>query len=264
MHIPLLSGRWFTTEDRQNTEPVVVIDENLAHDYWPGQNPIGQHVRFGGLSKWRQVVGVVGHVRPSSLEEDTGKGIVYAAYAQNPVPIVNFVVRTNSDPYALTNTLKRSVALVDDSQTVFRIDTLSSLVQESLAGRRLIVWLLSMFGALALTLTVVGLYGLVSYTASQRTAEIGIRMALGAQRSQIVGMVLLGAARLMGAGLVIGVVLSFLARSLLMRLFADIGTTTLLAFALPITLLAIVGLLAALIPARRAASIDPMQALRAE
>ncbi|MGC1869923.1 MAG: ABC transporter permease [Acidobacteriaceae bacterium] len=268
MRIPLLAGRWFTPEDRKDTEPVVVIDENLAKRYWPGQSAIGQHVRFssrfGSISAWREVVGVVGHVRLSSLAEDTGKGIMYAPYAQSPVPMAIFVVRTDQDPYALRNTLQRSVAAIDPTQTVFNIDTLHSLVQESLTGRRLIVWLLSGFAFLALILAIIGIYGLISYTAAQRTTEIGIRMALGAERVQIVAMVLQSAAKLMAAGLFLGIVLSVLARSLLIRLFANLDAASFLSFSLPVLALATAGLLAALIPALRAASVDPMQALRSE
>ena len=263
MRIPLRTGRWFTSEDRRGTAPVVVIDENLARDYWPGQNAIGHYLRFDGPA-WSQVIGVVGHVRLSSLAEDTGKGIVYQAYAQSPVPMAAFVVRTDRDPYALRNTLQRSVATIDPTQTVFNIDTLHSLVQESLTGRRLIVWLLSGFAFLALTLAVIGIYGLISYTAAQRTTEIGIRMALGAERVQIVAMVLQSAAKLLAAGLFLGVVLSFLACSLLIRFFANLDAAILLSFSLPVVALATAGLLAALIPAIRAASIDPMQALRSE
>jgi ABC-type antimicrobial peptide transport system permease subunit len=264
MRIPLRAGRWFTTEDRQGTAPVVVIDENLARVYWPGQNAIGHYLRFGRTTAWSQVIGVVGHVRLTSLAEDTGKGTVYQDYAQNPVPMAAFVVRTDRDPYALKSTLQRSVAAIDATQTVFDMDTLHSLVQESLTVHRLIVWLLSGFAFLALTLAIIGIYGLISYTAAQRTTEIGIRMALGAERVQIVGMVLQSAAKLMAAGLVLGIVLSFLARSLLIRLFANLDAASFLSFALPVLALATAGLLAALIPALRAASIDPMQALRSE
>jgi ABC-type antimicrobial peptide transport system permease subunit len=206
----------------------------------------------------------VSHVRLSSLTEDTGKGIVYLPYAQDPAPMAAFVVRTDGDPYTLKSALQRSVAAVDASQTVFNIDTLHSLVEESLAGRRLIVWLLSGFALLALMLSVVGIYGLISYTASQRTTEIGIRMALGAERGQIAGMVLQSAAKLMVAGLFLGLVLSLLARSLLLRLFADLSAATWLSFLLPVIALAAAGLLASLMPALRAASVDPMQALRSE
>jgi ABC-type antimicrobial peptide transport system permease subunit len=178
--------------------------------------------------------------------------------------MANFVVRTDGDPYALRNTLQRSVAAIDPTQTIFNIDTLHSLVQESLTGRRLIVWLLSGFAFLALTLAVIGIYGLISYTAAQRTTEIGIRMALGAERIQIVVMVLQSAAKLLAAGLVLGIVLSFFARSLLIRLFANLDAAILLSFSLPVLALATAGLLAALVPAIRAASIDPMQALRSE
>ena len=264
MRIPLRAGRWFTSEDQQGTAPVVVIDENLARDYWPGEKAIGHYLRFGSGAPWSQVVGVVGHVRLSSLAEDSGKGTVYHAYAQSPVPMANFILRTDRDPYALRNALQRSVAAIDPTQTVFDIDTLHSLVQESLTGRRLIVWLLSGFAFLALTLAIIGIYGLISYTAAQRTTEIGIRMALGAERVQIVVMVLQSAAKLLAAGLILGIVLSFLARSLLIRLFANLDAAILLSFSLPVLALATAGLLAALIPAIRAASIDPMQALRSE
>jgi predicted permease len=264
MRIPLRAGRWFTAEDRQGTAPVVVIDENLARDYWPGQNPIGHYLRFGRSSAWSQVVGVVGHVRLSSLAEDSGKGIVYENYAQNPIPMANFVLRTSQDPYALRTTLQHSVAAIDATQTIFSIDTLHSLVQDSLTVRRLVVWLLSGFAFLALTLAIIGIYGLISYTAAQRTTEIGIRMALGAERVKIVTMVLQSAAKLLAAGLFFGVVLSVVARFLLSRLFANLDATVLLSFALPVLALATAGLLAALIPALRAASIDPMQALRSE
>jgi putative ABC transport system permease protein len=264
MRIPLRAGRWFTAEDRQGTVPVVVIDENVARDYWPGENPIGHYLRFGSGAAWSQVIGVVGHVRLSSLAEDTGKGIVYQDDAQDPAPIASFVLRTDGDPYALGSTLQRSVAAVDPSQTVFDIDTLRSLVEESLTGRRLIVWLLSGFALLALMLAIVGIYGLISYTATQRTTEIGIRMALGAERSQIAGMVLQSAARLMAAGLFLGIILSFMARTLLVRFFANLEAGTWLSFLLPAVAMAAAGLLAALLPALRAASIEPMQALRSE
>ena len=230
MRIPLRAGRWFNAEDRQHTVPVVVIDENLARDYWHGKDAIGQYLRFGRSDVWSQVIGVVGHVRLDSLAEDTGKGIVYQDYAQSPVPMADFVVRTNQDPYALQETLQRSVAAIDPTQTVFNIDTLQSRVQESLTGRRLIVWLLSGFAFLALILAIIGIYGLISYTAAQRTTEIGIRMALGAERMQIVVMVLQSAAKLLAAGLVIGIILSFLARSVLIRLFANLDAAILLSF----------------------------------
>jgi ABC-type antimicrobial peptide transport system permease subunit len=178
--------------------------------------------------------------------------------------MANFVVRTDQDPYALRNTLRRSVAAIDATQTVFDIDALQSLVQESLTGRRLIVWLLSGFAFLALALAIIGIYGLISYTAAQRTTEIGIRMALGAERVQIVVMVLQSAAKLLAAGLFLGILLSVLARSLLIRVFANLDAAVWMSFSLPVLALATAGLMAALIPALRAASIDPMQALRSE
>lgn len=262
MQIPLLSGRWFTDDDRNNTQPVAVIDDVLAHAYWPNQNPIGQHVRTGSQSSWREIVGVVRHIRKDSLEEDENKGVTYVPYMQNPVGEMAFVIRAKGNPYTAGSLLQQAVHQADAAQTVFSIQSLEALVSNSLASRQLIVSLLSVFGGVALLLAIIGLYGLLSFAALQRTMEIGVRMALGAQRSQIITMILREALVLVGIGLAAGAGLALSAQRVLTHFFVAMGTGVAQSLAMSAVLLLITASLAALLPAGRAASIEPVQALR--
>jgi predicted permease len=275
LQIPLMQGRWFTAGDRSETVPVAVIDDVLAKADWPGQNPIGSFVRFGSNSSWKQIVGVVGHVRSDSLEVDENKGVIYMPLDQEPfasgIPVdqdpfslVGFVVRTKGDPQALQSSLVNAVASVDTTEAIYNVRTLSSLVSQSLGARQLLVWLLSLFGGLALLLAAIGIYGLLSYTTSQRSAEIGIRMAMGAQRWQIARLIVKDMLAMVGAGLGVGIVVVVLMQRLLAHTFAGVG-----AGVLPSLVIAAAGLLAAAslavaLPARKSASIDPATALRAE
>ncbi len=261
MQIPLLQGRWISTEDRSNTWPIVVIDQKLAKKYWPGQNPIGQHLRDNGVAT---IVGIVGDVRPDSLEEDVSDGMRYYPYSQVAAGMASFAVRTDGDPLALASALNRAIAAVDPAQTAFNVGTLESRVDASLASRRLIVWLLTAFAGLALVLALVGIYGLISYVTEQRTNEIGIRMALGAQRGQVVRLVMKSALAWVGTGLVIGIAMSYFASSMLKQVFTSFGGGVLSSLAVAMAALLAIGGLAGLIPAQRAASIDPAKTLRSE
>ena len=266
MQIPLLAGRWISSYDRANTESVVVIDQKLAHKYWPAGNPIGQKLKLQTSisDRWATIIGVVGNVRSDSLEEDTGDGIRYYSYSQQPNWDASFVVRTEGNPDLFAPTLKRAVTAADSTQTVFETGSLQSRVNASLASRRLIVWLLTAFSGLALLLALIGIYGLISYVTVQRTNEFGIRMALGAQRGQVIGLVMKGALVWVGIGLVIGVTMSSLITSTLKHSFAAFGVDMIPSFLASLVALLIVGAAAGLLPAQRAASTDPAKTLRNE
>jgi len=266
MQVPLLAGRWIDASDVADGLPVVVIDQRLAKKYWPGQNPIGQHISFmcGANKAPAAIVGVVASVRLSSLEEDTSDGMRYFAFAQGNSFNADFLVRTQGDPNQMAPVLKRAVAAVDSSQAVSTLVPVETLVSDSLAGRRLIVQMLGVFGGLALLLAIVGIYGLISYVTAQRTGEVGVRMALGAQRIDVVQLILGHALLLVAIGLGIGAALSAAASAILRKTFTGFGGGIFSSLALTAVALLLVGLLAGLIPALRAASLDPVKALRSE
>jgi predicted permease len=266
MQIPLLAGRWIAPMDTAAGEPVAVIDTRLAKKYWPNQSPIGQHISFacGGKDRLALIVGVVGTVRLNSLEEDSSDGMRYYAFAQGSAISADFVVRTDGNPMLMAAAIKQAVAAADPSQAVSTVTSLETTVSDSLAGRRLIVWMLGAFAVLALLLAMIGIFGLISYLAAQRTQEVGIRMALGAQRSSVLRLILGDALMRVGIGLAIGVIFSIGAFAVVRHQFADFGTGSFASFGAATIVLLLVGLLGGLIPAARAASVDPMRALRSE
>ena len=262
MQIPLIAGRWIAPEDRANTEDVVVIDARLAKRYWPNQNPIGQHISSGGAGHSALVIGIVETIRLNSLEEDTSDGMRYYAFAQNDDVLANFLIRTPADPNSFAPAMQRAVASADSGQAAYDIQTLQSLVSASLAGRRLIVAMLATFSGLALLLALVGIYGLISYVTTQRTGEVAIRMALGAQRFHILGLVLTSVLAWITTGLTIGTALSLFASAFLRNSFAAFGAGMLSALGGAVAILVTVGIIATLLPAYRAASVQPVEALR--
>jgi predicted permease len=264
MQIPLLSGRWISPEDRDNTESVVVIDARLVKRYWPNQNPIGQHISSGRAGHAALIIGVVSTIRLSSLEEDSSDGMRYYASAQAEDALTNFLIRTNSDPNSFVPVMQRAVLSADSAQAAYDIQTLESLVSASLAGRRLIVDMLAAFAALALLLAIVGIYGLISYITTQRTNEVGIRMALGAQRIDILNLVLSSVFTWIVTGLIIGAAMSFVTVAVLRNGFTAFGAGILPSLGAAIVALFTVGAIAAWLPARRACSIQPVEALRNE
>jgi predicted permease len=263
MRIPLLRGRWFTAEDRANTQPVAVIDDVLARAYWPNGDPIGQRIRWGG-QPWAEIVGVLKHVRRDSLEVDENKGVVYRPFDQNPVSEAAFIVRTTANPESLKDAMSAAVRAADSSEAIYDLGTLGSLIDQSLTGRQLLVWLLSAFGGLALLLAAIGIYGLLSYTASERSAEIGIRMALGAQRSQVVFLILRNTLGVIGVGLLAGFLLAAAGQRLLAHLFTAMDSGVLPSFALATLSMLGAAAFAAIVPALRSACVDPVIALRGE
>lgn len=264
LRIPLKTGRAFTDQDRRGGQPVVVIDETLAKQYWPDEDPIGKHMRNDSSGPWHTIVGVVGHVKGSDLAGDTGKGTYYYSMFQRPLPFTTFLVRTESDPARLAVPMRQAVQAIDPAQPVSNVKTLSDMVASSLAPRRFIVTLLGFFAAVALLMAVLGLYGVISYSVTQRTQELGIRMALGAQRRQVLSLVIGQGMRLAVMGALIGLLASLGASRLLRNQLFQVSAFDPVTFIAMAALLIGAALLASYVPARRATRVDPMDALRYE
>ncbi len=263
MGIPLLRGRVFTERDRQDTTNVVVINEILAQKFWPGQDPVGKSMTVEGLQGPREIVGVVGNVRHFGAGSDP-QGELYFPYAQVPSPLLCFAVHTASSPLTLTNAVMRAVWAVDKDQAVSHVMSLEQLASESLAPARVSVALFAVFGGLALVLATVGLYGVISYSVSQRTREVGIRVAIGAEGNDVLRLFVRHGLMLTGLGLLIGVIAAAgLSRFMSAMLYGlrPLDPLTYLAVAF---LLGVVALAATLIPAWRATKVEPMVALRYE
>jgi predicted permease len=265
LRIPVLMGRAFTDQDRKGSQLVAVVDDSLARQYWPGENPIGQYIGFDAKKgPWYQIVGIVKHAKSASLEADGDEGFYFFSLMQSPDTTASVVVRSSQSPESLTSAVVAAVRAVDAGIPLYDIKTMEQRVDASLVGRRFIVVLLTSFAGLALLLAALGLYGVISYSVSLRTRELGVRMALGAQRGKVLQLVLMQGVRLA----VIGVVCGAVAALALGRVFASVLFQVGMAYALPsliaVGVLLVVVMLATYLPARRAASIEPMQALRSE
>lgn len=261
--IPLRAGRYFTDEDRMGTEPVCIIDDNLARQYWPGQNPIGARIRRG--PDWTRVVGVVGHANRSSLAGDTGKGLTYYPLFQISIPMVHLVARTSGAPAMLTQPIRETVRAADPSQAaVYDLKPLSERIDASLGPRRFAVTMLITFASIALCMAALGLYGVISYSVTQRTQEIGVRMALGARLEQVLWMVISESMRLVVAGAAIGLIAALVLARLLASELDQISAFDPLTFVGMCAVLIVVTLAATCLPATRAARVDPTVALRYE
>ena len=265
LRIPVVRGRVFAATDRANTEKVAVIDETLARAYWPGQEPIGEHISFGRNSPPITIVGIVKHARASSLEGDTTEGFYYLPLAQSPDLSVGIAIRASTgNASSLTSVVASAVRAVDPSQPVYDIKTMEERVNDSLMGRKFLVVLLSVFAGLALLLAAVGLYGVISYSVKLRTRELGVRMTLGASRTDVLRLILSNGMKLAGTGLVLGLVSTFVFGQALSSLLYGVSLFNPLTLIATALLLSGAVLLASYLPARRAAKVDPMVALRYE
>ncbi len=262
MGIQLLRGRALTDQDRLGSELVTVIDSNLARQYWPNEDPIGQRIET--QSKTWRIVGIVNHVRRSSLSGDESKGMYYLPLKQFPVPFLWLTVKTHLDPATLSGALQAAVHDTDPSQPVHDIKTLSDLVSASLAPRRFVADILSFFAVIALALAALGLYGLISYTVAQQTPEIGIRMALGAEPRMVLAHVVGSGVRLALYGAVIGALAVLPIIKILGSVLEGVSAFDPWILVATTALLSVAALLACFIPALRATRIDPMEALRFE
>ncbi|MFI4943637.1 MAG: ABC transporter permease [Burkholderiales bacterium] len=263
MGIPLLRGRAYGDRDVADAPPVVVVSQKLAERHWPGENPLGKQIRFPDTKPvvTAEVIGVVGDTKQYNLDE-TELGFVYAAQAQNPHIFNTLAVRTVGDPMQLANAVRAAVWSVDPEQPVWKIRTQQSLVERSKGMPRFLAQLMSSYAVLALVLAAVGLYGVTSYSVTQRTREIGLRMALGAEPADVLRIVLRRGFRLAGIGLAIGLVGALaLGRVVRTLLYATSPTDAVTLVSVAAVLLTVAGL-ASYLPARRATRVDPTVALR--
>jgi putative ABC transport system permease protein len=265
MGISLLKGRDFTAEDRKGSAQVVIVNETLAHKEFGSQNPIGRQLNFGDTNKpelW-EVVGVVSDVHDFGLEEKV-RGNVYRPFAQIPVPVVAFVVRTSGRPSSLTSAVKHAIWSVDKDQPIYKIIGVDQMASESLGLRRVSSVLLGAFSALALLLAGLGIYGVMAFSVAQRTREIGVRMALGAQPESVLKMIMGYGMRIVLAGMAVGLAGALALTRLMTSLLYGVKVTDGTTFLVTSLLLAFIAMVACYVPARRAMRVDPMVALRYE
>ena len=262
MNIPLLAGRTFTDADEAADAHTTIINQRFAKTYFAGRNPIGGRISSDQKqSDWRTVVGVVADVRHTSLEEAAQPQMYNANYGFDGASIA---VRSTLEPAAITAEIRSSLRSIDSNLAVTDIHTMGDLVSIASARRRFQTSLLTTFAGIALLLALVGLYGLMAYSVNRRTREVGIRMALGAQRSDVLMLVLKNAGWLLGIGLAAGLVCTFVATRAIKSFLFGVSEHDPTTVAVVSGLLVVCGLIAAFVPARRAASTDPMQALRTE
>jgi putative ABC transport system permease protein len=264
LQTPLLKGRFFTEADSPDAPQVMIINEALARKHFPNGQALGKRISFSDPRKpdavWVTIVGIVGNIRHRALELEP-QPEHYSPYAQFSLRSLILTVRSAQDPRGLASAIRREIQSIDPDQPIAHVRTLEQVVSESIAPRRLSVVLLGIFAAIALLLAAVGTYGVISYLVVQRTQEIGVRMALGAQRRDVLRLVVGHALKLVGIGTVIGLVLAFLSTRLLWAMLYNVGTFDVTTFLFVTIALAAVALLASYIPALRAARADPVVAL---
>jgi predicted permease len=265
MQIPLIAGRFFDQEDTADKPRVTIIDERMAREFWPGQSAIGKRIQVVYLrgDSWLTIVGVVGRVKQDSLDGDP-RIAFYRPQTQAPSRAMTVVLRTGADPLGMTGAAKREIQQLDAELPMYSVRSMGQLVAQSLAPRRFLENLLTLFAAMALVLAALGIYGLMTYQVSQGTRELGIRIALGATRGTIVRMVLGRAMTLAVCGLAIGMVAALAMARLIQGLLFGVEALDHVSYATTALLLALVAGLAAYMPARRAARIDPLTSLRSE
>ena len=270
MQIPVLQGRDFSERDDPKSLQVMIVNQAFAQKFFPGEEVLGKKLKPGAGSgtlegpPWREIVGVVGDIKLGAMQRELRPAMYLPAGQLNAWCCLYSVVRTSLDPISLEASVQRIVAAMDKDIPVTQVRTMNELMFSELAQPRFATVLLSTFAGLALVLTIVGLYGVMTYSVSRRTREIGVRMALGAQRSAVLAMVLRDAAILLGAGIVIGIAAALAAASVLQEMLYGTGARNPSVLAVVCVVVALVGVAAAYIPAFRAAKVDPMVALRYE
>jgi predicted permease len=280
MQIPLLRGRFFTDADNEHSARVMVVDESFAEHYFPGQDPIGKHVHFiqesSGGPRTDEIVGIVGHIKQFGLQPDKANNVeaqYYEPFQQTPDSIMRRVgagipafvrVADGVDPESVFPTIRRSLTQLDSQMVVDNMQSMQRLVADSIGRQRFAMLLFSIFAAGALLLASIGIYGVLSYVVGQRTREVGIRMALGAQKGDVMSAVLRDGAGMTLPGIGIGLVVALGMSRLMSAMLYGVTPTDLVTFTSVPLVLCLVAIMACYLPARRAAKLDPMQALRAD
>jgi putative ABC transport system permease protein len=268
MGIPVLQGRAYTDRDNENAPLVMMVNQQLAREIFPDENPVGKRITFGGTNRdgqprWFEIVGVVAAVRSLELREAPTAELYFSAQ-QDLWPAMSLVVRSSVEPSSLSGSVRQAVNEVDRSVPVADVKTMDHVVSESITQPRFNLFLLGLFSAVAMILSAAGIYGVTAYTVTQRTHELGIRLALGAQVGDVLKMILGQGMAVIGVGLVAGLAAAFGLMRLLRSLLFGVGENDALTFAAITGVLVLVALIACYIPARRATKVDPLVALRAE
>ncbi|HEY4903146.1 MAG TPA: ABC transporter permease [Candidatus Sulfotelmatobacter sp.] len=270
MQIPFVAGRDFSDRDDMKSPQVMIVNRTFAEKFFPGENVLGKKLKPGAGNgspsgpPWREIVGVVGDTRLGATDREMPPAMYLPTDQLNTWCCLYSVVRTSLDPTSLAASVQRIVSGMDKDIPVTQVRTMNELMFSELSQPRFATTLLSTFAGIAIALTVVGLYGVMTYSVSRRTREIGVRMALGAQRAEVLSMVLRDAAILLGAGIAIGIAASLMFASVLKDMLYGTGSRNPVVLALVCAVIAIAGIVAACIPALRAAKVDPMVALRYE
>lgn len=275
MEIPLHRGRFFTADDNEHSPAVLVIDESFARQFFPKEDPIGKRIHIGIADMTPEIVGIVGHVKHWGLDTDGDPKHPIVAQAYMPFiqipdkfwtgpPQAEVVLRTKGSPAALVPAIRQAVEKLNGENVIYETKPLEQIVAESLAARRFSMILLSVFAALALLLSSIGIYGVISYVVGQRTHEIGIRMALGAQRGDVLRLMLGEGMRMTLVGVAIGVGMALGLTHIMVKMLFGVSATDPVTFASVAIVLSAVALAACYIPARRAMGVDPIVALRYE
>lgn len=265
MGIPMLRGRDFSAHDTADAPAVVIINQTLARTFWPGQNPLGRHLTYSwGTLIPVEVVGVVGDARLVTLSDDDIRPAIYCPQLQQPHNAMTFVIKTAGDPAGWASAARGAIHQIDPNQPLSDIEPLEAVLADSLARPRLVALLLAIFGGAALLLAAIGIYGVMMYIVTARTQEIGVRVALGASQARVLRLVVGQAMAMAGLGIAIGMAGALALTHLLGTLLYGVTPTDPLTFTAVALLLALVAAAASLLPARRAAAVDPMVAMRAE
>jgi predicted permease len=261
MHVPMRGGRTFAAADQSQSPPVIVVNEAFARQYWPDQNPVGKHVVIGRRPQPAEIVGVAADIRNKGLEQSTQPQL-YLPFPQLPWNDMYLLVRTDVPPHSIASAVRAQIAAVDSDQPVIKIQTVEELMDGARTEPRFLVMLVGAFSATALVLAIIGIYGMLSYAVAQRQREFGIRLALGAKRSDLLRLVLRRGLVLATTGVVLGLAAALALTQFLTSLLYQIGTRDLATFVIAPAVFLCIALLASYLPARRATRANPLEAIK--